>query len=319
MGLGTNCDKRGKTMVQKQNIAGFDTVTIATQNGLTRATFVPERGGNASSIVMPGHDGPHELIYHFPHFWDRTATDLPGGWMFCFPNCGRLESNGKINHYQFEGKTYQLPIHGFGWSRPWTLIDAGDDHLTMELRDDDQTRTIYPFHFTVQLHYEIAHRRLFCRQTYTNHGSQPMPYYAGFHPYFLTPEPNQGKSQVILNFQMIKRFLYNEQLTKIIGEQPLFRLPSEITNPEIHEQLLQLGEDKNIHLAFPNKDVIYFSAEGVEDTNLFPYVQIYAPQDQPFICVEPWMGYPNALNDPSAVRWLQPGQSEHGVLRLWLE
>ena len=96
-------------------------------------------------------------------------------------------------------------------------------------------------------------------------------------------------------------------------------MPTSVTNPEIQEQLTQLGEDKEIHLSFPNKDVINMVAEGVEDRDLFPYLQIYTPEDKPFVCLEPWMGFPNALNSVSGARWLAPGQSEHGILRLWLE
>lgn len=303
----------------KQNIKGFEAYTIATHDGSTSATFVPERGGVGTSMIMPGRQGPRELLFHYPHLWDRQAKDLPGGWPFCFPICGRLQRQGVIGSYYYDGRLYELPIHGFAWNKPWRVTEAGEDYLEMELRDDEETRAVYPFHFTVQLRYEIAHARLFCRQTYTNHGDRPLPYYAGFHPYFLTPASEQGKNHVILNFHPRRRLRYNQQLTDLVGEQPLLPLPSPVTHPELHEQLMQLGEDKELHLIYPDRDVIVMAAEGVEDPNLFPYVQVYSPADQPFVCVEPWMAYPNAMNSVSGVRWLAPAQSEHGLLRLWLE
>ncbi len=306
-------------MVQKQMIGGFETYTIVSPDGSTQATFVPERGGVGTSFVMPGHQGPRELLFHYKHLWDRNSKEFPGGWPFCFPICGRLERQGQLNAYYYDGHVYELPIHGFAAHKVWEVSEAGKHHLLLVLRDDEQTRSVYPFHFTVELYYEIAHRRLFCRQTYTNHGDRAMPYYAGFHPYFLTPEPGNGKNRVILNYSPRRRFRYNQQLTDLVGEQPLFNLPTPVTNTEIHEQLTQLGEDKEIHLSFPNKDVINMVAEGVEDRDLFPYVQIYTPEDKPFVCLEPWMGFPNALNSVSGARWLAPGQSEHGILRLWLE
>jgi galactose mutarotase-like enzyme len=282
------------------------TYTIAAKNGLTHATFVPERGGMGTSIVMPGRQGPRELLFH---------ENTTGGWPFCFPICGRLERQSLLNHYYYDGHLYELPIHGFASQKPWTVSDAGENHLLLVLRDDEQTRAVYPFHFTVELFYEIADRRLFCRQTYTNHGDRPLPYYAGFHPYFLAND----KNHVTLNCQPQRRLRYNQQLTDIVGEQALFALPASAANPEIHEQLLELGEDKQICLSYPDQDVVCMAAEGAEDPNLFPYLQIYSPPDQPFICVEPWMGYPNAFNSMSGVRWLAPGCSEHGILRLWLE
>ena len=35
--------------------------------------------------------------------------------------------------------------------------------------------------------------------------------------------------------------------------------------------------------------------------------------DQPFFCVEPWMGHPNAMNTVAGVHWLAPGGSVRGV------
>ena len=60
------------------------------------------------------------------------------------------------------------------------------------------------------------------------------------------------------------------------------------------------------------------AAEGVEDPNLFPYVQLYTMTEKPFFCVEPWMAAPNSLNTAKGCRWLEPGAVEHGVLRLWV-
>lgn len=285
--------------------------TISSKNGLTQATFIPERGGVGASIIMPGRQGPRELLFYSP--------DVPSGWPFCFPICGRLEREGHLNSYHYDGHVYELPIHGFAWNKPWAVGSADSDHLLLILRDDEQTRAVYPFHFTVELHYEIADRRLSCRQTYTNHGDRPMPYYAGFHPYFLTPPPGSGKNRLMLDFHPRRRLRYNPNLTDVIGEQPLFTLPASVADPTIHEQLLQLGKDKEIHLHDPGLDIINMVAEGIEDPDLFPYIQIFSPEDQPFVCVEPWMSHPNALNSVTGVRWLAPGQSEHGLLRLWLE
>lgn len=284
--------------------------TIFSKDGSTRAAFAPDRGGAATSIIMPGRDGPRELLF---------SSKEVLGWPFCFPVCGRLEYQGQLNRYEYDGHVYELPIHGFAAHLPWKVKSVDEGHICLTLRDTETTRAAYPFHFNVELWYEISHRKLICRQIYTNHGDRPMPYYAGFHPYFLTPLPQSGKNRVILNFQPIRHLRYNESLTDIIGEEDLLTLPASAADPQIHEQLSQLGENHDIHLQFPDGDSLHMSAEGVEDQNLFSYLQIYSPADQPFICVEPWMGFPNALNKSEGTRWLAPGQTEHGVLRLWLE
>lgn len=305
--------------MSQHTIKKTEAFTIHSENGLTQATFIPDKGGAASSIIMPGKSGPRELLYLHDFFWDKTLPDLPGGWPFCFPVCARLERQGKRGVYLFDGKLYELPIHGFSWYLPWEVAQCDDHHIELVLSANQKTYPIYPFEFEVRLAYEITNSSLVCRQTYTNKSDKAMPYYAGFHPYFLTPQPGQGKEKVTLQYQPVRRFRYNASLTDLVGEQSLFHLPASITNPEINEQLTMVEKNKEIQLFYPDGDVIHMIAEGVEDADLFSYIQLYTMEQKPFICVEPWMSFPNAMNSVFGVRWLLPGQSEQGLLKLWLK
>ncbi len=289
------------------------TYTIASADGSTQATFIPECGGLGSSILMPGRSGPRELL--FQH--DPSQPGLSGGWPFCFPVCGRLGRYGQEGKYYYQGQVYTLAIHGFAWQLPWQIDVVTADRLQITLQDNPQTLAIYPFSFKLTLDYRVQRGELLCLQTYANRGQSNMPYYAGFHPYFSTPPLHQGKEQVQLNYQAIKGFTYNETLTDLTGEQPAYPLPTDIT-ADINERLTLLGEDKRLTLTYPDGDVIQMIAEGVEDPQMFPYLQVYTPLEKPFICLEPWMSHPNAMNTVSGVRWLAPGQSEQGLLRLQL-
>lgn len=297
----------------------FEIITITSNDQSTQATFVPARGGAASSIIMPGKQGPRELLYLHDTFWDEKIDDLPGGWPFCFPVCARLERQNKRGAYLYDGHVYEMKIHGFAWCERWTVEKAGDDYIILVLRDNEQTRQVYPFSFEVKLKYKVTRARLTCEQTYHNLSHQPMPYYAGFHPYFLTPPVAGGKNKVQLRYHPTRHLQYNKTFTDIVGEAALFTLPTAITDPRINEQLTMVGEDKAIHLEYPDGDKIHLVAEGIEDPNLFPYIQLYTMTEKPFICVEPWMSFPNAMNSVSGVRWLGPGDREHGLLTLWLD
>ena len=291
--------------------------TIHSTDGATQATFIPERGGMGSSIIMPGNSGPRELLFQHEFFWDTALTSFTGGWPFCFPVCGRLERYGEEGHYFYDGQAYTLPIHGFAWRLPWQVAEYSDNRIKLTLEDNHETLQVYPFNFTLALDYTIEPGVLLSAQTYTNRGDKPMPYYAGFHPYFSTPAFNQGKERVMLDFHPVKCLAYNKTLTDLVGERDLYAVPTAIT-ADINERLTQLGADKTTHLTFPDGDSIEMTASGIEDPDLFPYIQVYTPLEQPFICIEPWMGHPNAMNTVGTVRWLQPGQSEQGLLRLAL-
>lgn len=306
-------------MASKKTQNGFEVWTIASPDGKARMSFVPEKGGIGSSLTLPGPNGPRELLYRHDFFWDAGAVQhIPGGWPFLFPVCGRLERNGQAETWLFDGRTYKLPSHGFGPRMPWQVSTTDNpSELVLQLSDTEATRKAYPFRFTVRLAYRMENNALVCEQTYTNNGRQPMPYYAGFHPYFLTPEPGRGKADVRLDFKPVKAFKYNERLTDLAGEIEPPDLPLSIDNPALNEMLTRVGADKETRLILPDGLIIHMAAEGVGDPDLFPYVQLYSMKDRPFFCVEPWMAFPNALNTVRGVRWLAPDSSDQGLLKIW--
>lgn len=305
-------------MPQCKMVNGFETYIIHSQDHSSSLTCVPRRGGALSSIVMAGTQGSRELLYQHDIFWDDEITDLPGGWPFAFPVFARLERQGQYGKYLYDGKLYELAIHGFAWQQAWQLESQQQNRLTISLCDNEQTRSVYPFQFKVTLEYEIHQGKLTCRQTYTNLGDNPMPYSAAFHPYFLTPAVDAGKADVSIQFSATRRYVYNASMTDIVGETDILQMPASAANPEINEQLSALGQDKEMTLTYSNGECLHLKAEGEEDKNLFPYVQLYTIPEKSFFCMEPLMSIPNALNTVSGMRWLAPQQSEQGLLTLWL-
>ena len=293
--------------------------TITSSNGLTKATVVTERGAFVSSLILQFESGSRETVFLHDYAWDKEINDLPGGIPFLFPICARISRNGKEGIYLYDGKQYQLKIHGFSWFEKWTVVNVSDNSIEVVLRENENTLACYPFHFEIKLKFVVHNGKFECHQLYKNNEKEkPMPYYAGFHPYFLTPDMEHGKEKVILNFQPVKRLKYNETLTDIIGDQPVFKTPVNITNPEINEQLCMLGKDKLATLTFPNGDVLKTNVYGIQDPNIFSYMQLYNISEKPFFCVERWMSFPNALNTVSGVRWLDPGASEEAFFEISL-
>ncbi|MBN1270434.1 MAG: aldose epimerase, partial [Kiritimatiellae bacterium] len=111
-------------------------------------------------------------------------------------------------------------------------------------------------------------------------------------------------------------FRYNERFTDLAQELDTFPASLSASDPSANNTLYQLGAERQLRLRMPDGLVIDLLAEGIEDAGMFSYVQCYAAPDEPFFCVEPWMGFPNALNAGRGVRWLGPGVSEGGRLRI---
>lgn len=296
---------------------GFDVYRLRADDGLSEFEVVPELGAIVSSLRLSWAGALREVLYQHPFFWDPQAERTRGGFPFLFPICGRLERDGAPGGYLHDGQVYHLKAHGFSMRMPWEVVESTESTLTLRLRDTVATRLQYPFAFEVILRFSTRCGAFFVDQEYANTGTEPLPYYAGFHPYYLTPPPGEGKDRTRLRYKARSKFRYNARLTDVVGREPPPELPQSITAPEINESLTQVAPETDVELIYPDGMVLHTLAEGVEDPHLFPFVQLYTMNECPFFCVEPWMGFPNALNTAKGCRWLSPGQRERGHLKVW--
>jgi galactose mutarotase-like enzyme len=200
---------------------------------------------------------------------------------------------------------------------PWQVVKADDVSLTVRLVDSGPSRTAFPFPFRLTLTFRFDAGAFAIDQAYENTGTRTMPYYAGFHPFFATPEPAQGKEATQLDYKPVCHWVYNDTLTDVCRTAAPPAMPRSVADPAINEMLTRVETDREVRLRHPDGWVIHTRADGIEDAGMFPFVQLYTMPDRPFFCVEPWMGFPNALNTASGARWLAPGQSEHGRLMVW--
>lgn len=296
---------------------GFQVYRIRAAHGTSEACIVPELGGIVSSLRLPGPGGPREVLYQHPHFWDPAAERTRGGIPFLFPVCGRLERDGMSGAYLLDGKLRTMKIHGFSMRGPWSVVRSGTHDLTLAFGDTAASRDAYPFAFRLELTFRFEGAGFVIDQTYTNPGAAAFPYYAGFHPFYLTPAPGAGKEQTMLDYRPTGRWVYNQRLTDVCGSEAAPALPRSVTDPAVNEVLTRVGEDREVRLVYPDGMVLHSRADGIEDKALFPFVQLYTMSDRPFFCVEPWMGFPNALNTVAGARWLPAGATEHGRLSVW--
>ena len=286
---------------------------IKASDGKTKATIFPERGGWVSSLRLPLASGTREVLFQHDYAEKPEIKDLLGGIPFLFPICGRLSRNSAADGsvYLYDGKLYSMRIHGFSWFEAWTVGNVTQDSIEMKLRANERSAAIYPFQFEVCLKYEVQPGKLLCYQKYSNCETvKRMPYYAGFHPYFLIPG---DKSKTTVQFESTRRLKYNDTLTDIIGEQPIIQTPISITDPSINEQLSVLSDNKKVILK-TNDDII--TVNVVKNPAYFPYLQLYHILEKPFFCIEHWMGFPNAMNSVVGVRWLEPGESDEVVYEI---
>ena len=92
----------------------------------------------ALSLVSHFQVGSWQALYRPMETGNIERWGLP----LMIPNFSRLKDG------IFKEKGTILPIHGFGRSLPWTVIEQGPTLISMQLRSNAETRRNYPYDFT---------------------------------------------------------------------------------------------------------------------------------------------------------------------------
>ncbi len=159
-------------------------------SGSTLARIDPEIGFNLFSLIIDGFD----YVYtqrEFPPEGKPTHNGVP--ILFPWPN--RIADA----RFTYEGHQYDLPvtdphtgasIHGYAVTRPWRVVDEGQDFVTGEfILSLDAPDCIWPADAGIRVTYRVAETSLRCiSEVFANDG-KPLPFGLGFHPYFKVPGP----------------------------------------------------------------------------------------------------------------------------------
>lgn len=228
--------------------------------------------------------GGREVLWDAGPLWPRHAPLL-------FPVVGRLRDDA----LRLDGQAFHLPRHGFARDRDFTLIEGTATTCTTELRDDETTRSAYPFPFVLRAAYTLTATSLRMDLALRNPGGVPLPASLGLHPAFRWPlAPGLPKAAHRLVFETDEPGL----LQRLDGDglvDPTPR-PTPIRDRvlPLDERLFQ--EDALIFLE-PRSRSLRFESEGGPTLRLhwegFPHLGIWAKPDPgpAFLCLEPWEGH----------------------------
>lgn len=216
-----------------------------------------------------------------PDVWARHAPVL-------FPIVGKL----KNNQFIFEGKTYELPQHGFARDREFSLKEKSDRLCVFELRSDSHTKKIFPFDFVFQIIYILNGNKLTVQYKVKNPAPENLFFSLGAHPAFNVPlQANESFEDYYLEFKK------NNYDITILNEG--LRTSSN-QNLEFKDKKLFLS--KNLF----DRDALVFENSQINSVALcssksnhkilmqcknFPYFGIWSKKGcAEFVCLEPWFG-----------------------------
>lgn len=265
--------------------------TIDDDQGCT-ATIAPEKGATVVSLTREGEE------YLYRDEQNLRSSERPRcGIPFLFPIFGRL----KEGRFSWKGREYPMEIHGFAHTSVWRAVQQRSDRLVLSLEHNAQTWSQYPFAFRMELTFQVREGSLIIHPRLRNQGQEPMPFQYGFHPYFLTPNPESVRVEIHANFFMDGQ-----------SEQP--RLFGQGQGGIVLAE--GAGEAGGAFLGVEGSSVVDLGDRKVtiSQNGDYPTLILWTQAGKPFLCVEPICGTPNGLNTGDC-RMLYPGETWEGKIK----
>lgn len=246
---------------------------------------VDECGAELCSILSKS-SGQEYIWQADPEVWKGAAPVL-------FPVIGALK-DGK---FKFEGKTYELPKHGFARrSNKFRLINRTASRLSFTIASDEDTLVMYPFRFEMKISFFLFESRLQVFHEVVNTDDKPMYFSLGGHPAFNYPwKDGESRDNYYLEFERkenntIFGISENGLLTK--EEKPLM----EETNKLVLEDGL-FDNDALVFTELNSSEVSLKSKSSKSKVSVnfddFPFLGLWSKPDANFLCIEPWDGLPD--------------------------
>lgn len=159
--------------------------------------------------------------------WIWNGSEWPQHSPILFPAVGKSQDN----QYVVDGKKYNMTANGFANDYQWTVVDKGDDRVSLILMDNEETQKIFPFKFSLMVTYALVATGLEVSFHLKNNSSSLMPYALGIMPAFNLSINSEKlnfdnyelkfvpETPSLTQFKVNKDGLRVEQPTKVLGLQ----------------------------------------------------------------------------------------------------
>lgn len=227
--------------------------------------------------------------------WQGNPDVWAGQAPLLFPIIGRLQNES----YNYLGKTYQIPKHGFARDLEFTVDSSRENQLTFTLRDTPDTLKMYPFSFILSVTYSLDGTNLKKTHTVTNESKDAMYYELGGHDGLNVPFSSSETMNDCHYYFKEEEFIHpydldeNCMLLPKKKEIPLtqgqlglkpsaFSLDCLILD-DLKEKYVELQDGQNrtrIQLNFKDFPILtLWTTDKVDNTN--------------YVCIEPWTTLPD--------------------------
>jgi len=221
-------------------------------------------------------------------FWGKKSPVL-------FPIVGGLKNNS----YQYNGKNYQLPRHGFARDMEFAVTAQEEDSITFIHNSNEDTLAKYPFHFSFSLRYSLEKNKLSVSYIIENTGTENLLFSVGGHPAFKVP---------LIDGTVFEDYYLQFNKVENAGRWPLSKegLIENFTTPVLENtDKLPLTQslfykDAMVFKHLESNSISILNNKNVHGLTVnfegFPYMGIWNSGNANFVCIEPWCGIADSVN-----------------------
>ena len=238
---------------------------------------IAKKGAELQSIVC---DGVEYMWDRDPAFWAQSAPIM-------FPMCGGLKG-GK---YELDGISYEMPKHGFAKLLDFEVENQTESSVTFVLRDNEQTRKMYPFAFAFRVSYVLEGKSVKVTYDAENTDSKTMYCTFGAHEAYACPEGIEAYELIFPEKETLYAYGLNGDVV------------TDYTKLMVQNSDRLVLDDRHFALdALVFRDVKSNSvtlASKVSDRRIkvefdgFDYLVLWHKHTAPYLCIEPWCGLPD--------------------------
>lgn len=239
---------------------------------------IKELGAEVQSVITK--EGRECTWQGDPTFWKGRGPHL-------FPICGRLRDN----KYLYNGKEYSLGSHGFAKLMEFKAEQLSESSAVLTLTETEETLKNYPFAFEFKVFYSLEGRTIKVDYEVINKNDYDMYFSVGGHESYMCEGGIEDyyiefDKNVTLDSYTVVGPIINHETTRILDNAKI--LP--IKNDYFEIDALVFKDIDFDGLTIKRKDG---TLNAKVDFKGFENLLIWTRPNAPYICIEPWFGFPD--------------------------
>lgn len=254
--------------------------------------------------VIDPHGAEINHIYnkqaHFDYIWNNDIW--PKHAPVLFPAIGRSNDDA----YLYQGKTYQMPQHGFVSQYDFKVAAKTETKLVLTLNDNSETYEMYPFHFMLTVTFTLENTGLKLEFNVQNQDEKKLSFSLGSHPAFNVPIASAGefsdytvtlmpKVDQVQTFEIVKTpHPYRSGKMKVLKGSRDGKIS--LTHQMFDDGLIIIENNGLTSVKVSSPKTPHAIELSLED---FRYLTLWTKEgaQAPFLCVEPFAGLPDVVGD----------------------